>query len=120
MSRFVILEHDQPVLHWDLMLEAGNVLRTWRLAEAPEAGKRVAAEASFDHRLLYLDYEGPISGGRGAVTRWDSGTYEGELPPAGDVELQLQGVRLCGRAVLQHVEGAAWSFTVEAKSSAGA
>ena len=27
MPRYVILEHDHPVLHWDLMLEAGGVLQ---------------------------------------------------------------------------------------------
>jgi hypothetical protein len=69
MPRFVILEHDHPELHWDFMLEAGAVLRTWRLAAPPALGQVVAAAASFDHRLLYLDYEGPVSGGRGTVRR---------------------------------------------------
>src|SRR5205807_395991 len=43
MPRFVILEHDHPELHWDLMLEAGPVLRTWRLAAPPQPGRAVAA-----------------------------------------------------------------------------
>src|SRR4051794_8490712 len=55
MPRFVILEHDHPVLHWDFMLEVGDVLRTWRLAAPPAAGMTVPAEPSFDHRKLYLD-----------------------------------------------------------------
>ena len=77
MSRYVILEHDHPSRHWDLMLESGEVLRTWRLASCPVAGASVAAEAAPDHRRLYLDYEGPISGGRGHVFRWDSGSSSG-------------------------------------------
>ena len=28
-----------------------------------------------DHRLTYLDYEGPITGGRGSVTTQAAGTY---------------------------------------------
>src|ERR1700704_4821039 len=77
MPRFVILEHDHPVLHWDLMLEAGTALRTWRLARAPSApGEVIDALALPDHRLFYLDYEGPVSGGRGVVKRWDAGEYE--------------------------------------------
>ena len=36
------------------------------------------AEVLPDHRLAYLDYEGPISGDRGSVTRWDRGTYDVE------------------------------------------
>src|SRR5204862_462785 len=75
MPRFVILEHDHPERHWDFMLEAGPVLRTWRLAKAPDAtGIRIAAQPLGDHRALYLDYEGPLSGARGTVTRWDGAT----------------------------------------------
>ena len=44
MPRFVILEHDHPVVHWDLMLEAGEALRTWRLAAPP--GKAAITSAT--------------------------------------------------------------------------
>ena len=76
MPRFVILEHDHPVRHFDLMLETGSILRTWRLVEPPQPGKWVVAEPSFDHRVLYLDYEGPVSGDRGNVKRLLAGTFE--------------------------------------------
>jgi hypothetical protein len=76
MPRFVVLEHDHPVLHWDLMLECGQVLRTWRLAEPPAPGKTIRAEALADHRLHYLDYEGSVSGDRGSVKRHLRGTYD--------------------------------------------
>jgi hypothetical protein len=111
VPRYVILEHDHPHLHWDLMLEAGDVLRTWRLAEAPAPGRRVAAEATSDHRLIYLDYEGPVSGGRGAVTVWDRGTYE--LPADGPdgLVLRLSGGRLEGTARLDR-HGWGWEFVV--------
>ena len=52
MARFAILEHDWPARHWDFLLEAGSVLRAWRLLEEPELGKSIAAEANFDHRLI--------------------------------------------------------------------
>src|SRR5947209_8228766 len=77
MPRFVILEHDHPTLHWDLMLETGPVLKTWRLGKPPElAGERIEMMPIGDHRLFYLDYEGHVSGGRGTVRRWDRGEYE--------------------------------------------
>ncbi len=57
------------------MLEQGRALQTWALASAPKRGRRVNARSLPDHRLMYLDYEGPISGDRGYVTRWDCGTY---------------------------------------------
>ncbi|MCI0457365.1 MAG: hypothetical protein L0Z62_10385 [Gemmataceae bacterium] len=116
MPRFVILEHDHPERHWDLLLEAGEVLRTWRLMEAPRVGSAVRAEPSFDHRTLYLDYEGPISGGRGTVVAWDRGTFEAEsglLEPGRTLlTVRLQGERLCGVATLARDEAGEWSFRV--------
>ncbi len=78
MSRFVILRHELPGperggVHWDFMLEQGTVLRTWALALEPNSATQIAADALVDHRLAYLDYEGPISGDRGQVTQWDIG-----------------------------------------------
>ena len=76
MPRFVILRHDAPQgLHFDLLLEASGVLRTWALPQPPDSGVEMECEALPDHRMAYLDYEGPVSGGRGTVDRWDWGTY---------------------------------------------
>ena len=106
MPRFVILEHDSPGgLHWDLMLEQGGVLLTWALSEPPQAARNVPAEALSDHRLAYLDYEGPISGGRGSVTRWDQGTYELEHRSDDELAVVLAGRRLAGRATLSRPPG---------------
>jgi hypothetical protein len=102
MPRFVILEHDHPHRHWDLMLEAGSVLRTWRLDAPPVLGQTVGAEATFDHRPLYLDYEGPVSGGRGAVSRWDSGTFAWIDDRPERIEVRLLGGRCRGRALLEN------------------
>src|ERR1700704_2199195 len=103
MPRFVILEHDHPELHWDLMLEVGPVLKTWRLAKAPaEKGERIDAVPVGDHRAFYLDYEGPVSGGRGQVTTWDKGTYESlaaEVGPA--FHIVLEGQHVQGSAVME-------------------
>jgi hypothetical protein len=106
MPRFVILEHDHPLLHWDLMLESGSVLRTWRLAEPPSEGE-VMAESSFDHRLLYLDYEGPISGNRGVVRRWDHGVYRLEEEHEDRLILVFEGERVRGRRTLEE-RGGSW------------
>jgi hypothetical protein len=100
MPRFVLLYHECPTgyvrpSHWDLMLEAGDVLETWALAALPRdwhpahaqtvvryptcpplaSGNTVSAEHLAAHRLAYLDYDGPISGGRGEVVRVAAGTY---------------------------------------------
>jgi hypothetical protein len=109
--RFVILTHDHPFLHWDLMLEREGVLRTWRLLAEPVSGGMSPAEPLADHRAAYLDYEGPVSGGRGAVVRWDRGTYEIVSEIDDDLRITLHGTRLQGRATLTvGPSGTVWSF----------
>jgi DNA polymerase Ligase (LigD) len=110
MPHFVILEHDHPFLHWDLMLESGSALRSWRLLQRPEPGQAVAAEPLGDHRIFYLDYEGPVGGGRGTVVRWDSGTFEWCEQAPDRLVLQLTGQILHGRAVLWRAAPERWSF----------
>jgi hypothetical protein len=113
MPRYVILEHDHPCLHWDLMLEEGEVLRTWRLAQPPRAGVAIAAVDIFRHRKFYLDYEGPVSGNRGHVRRWDSGTYLAILGTPIRMVLELSGKRLQGHAHLTHVLADQWEFQLD-------
>lgn len=97
MPRYVILEHDHPILHWDLMLDTENGLRTWRLAAPPQPCVIIEAQLLGIHRRAYLDYEGPVSGGRGTVRRWDSGDYTVEIESAESLEITLEGSRCHGR-----------------------
>ncbi len=87
MLHWVLLWHECPPdyrdgSHWDLMLERERVaderrLATWSLSELPAGWPGAAADGSTevdavslaDHRAAYLKYEGPISGGRGVVSR---------------------------------------------------
>jgi hypothetical protein len=106
MPRYVILRHETPPhsarpLHWDLMLEAGNVLRTWALTCEPAVGVVIAAQALPDHRLDYLMYEGPVSRHRGVVTRWDAGTFRTLKESPERIEFALCGVRLQATALLE-------------------
>jgi hypothetical protein len=111
VPRFAILAHDWPTPHWDLLLEVGPVLRAWRLLAEPTVGTTVPAQPNYDHRLLYLDYEGPLSGDRGRVTRWDAGTYDGELHDEWTVI--VRGMRLTGRATMRRT-ASGWEFTTTA------
>lgn len=97
MPHFAILTHDHPFPHWDFLLEDGPACRTWRLLEEPAAGRSVPAEPIADHRLHYLTYEGPVSGGRGTVARWDAGTFEWIASEPDRVEVELAGAQLRGR-----------------------
>jgi hypothetical protein len=103
MPRFVILTHDWPFLHWDLMLEADAALRTWRLLEEPGPGRSVPAEPLPDHRRAYLDYEGPVSGDRGTVARWDAGEFTWTEEADRALRLHLHGTRLSGPVIIRSV-----------------
>jgi hypothetical protein len=104
MPRFVVLRHEGAPgreLHWDLMLEEGDVLRAWALANEPGPGATSCrAERLPDHRPLYLNYEGEVSGGRGTVTRMDAGVYTPGQTGNQRVIVKLNGVRLRGTATL--------------------
>ena len=111
MPRFVLLRHECPPefekpSHWDFMLESDGVLRTWELRQLPQTWARVWGENCTDkavplvqladHRLAYLDFEGPLSGDRGRVARWDYGTYQVFDASTHRLEIRLAGQRLTG------------------------
>src|SRR5262245_49844371 len=101
MPRFVVLIHDYPQPHWDFMLEKEARLRTWRLDRAPDGAGPIKAAPLADHRLEYLDYEGPVSGNRGSVRRFDRGEYT-FIEEAGErLEVELKGKALHGKAVIE-------------------
>jgi hypothetical protein len=101
MPRFVILIHDHPTLHWDFMLEKEANLRTWRLARPPGEAGPIDAEHLADHRLAYLEYEGPLSGNRGSVRRFDGGEYTLVEDADDSVVVELRGSVIKGRAALK-------------------
>ena len=77
--RYVVLHHvgiDVP--HFDIMLEREPAdspgLRTFRSPAWPIESETPLTELP-DHRRAYLDYEGPVSGDRGSVTRVEAGEY---------------------------------------------
>jgi hypothetical protein len=98
------------------MLEHGASLATWALPQAPDTAAEMTAPRLPDHRLAYLDYEGPVSGGRGTVSRWDQGTYRTEHQTDDQWIVTLQGQRLPGRVVLDRLPGEenSWRFALVA------
>ncbi|HSG70363.1 MAG TPA: DNA polymerase ligase N-terminal domain-containing protein [Planctomycetaceae bacterium] len=98
---FVILEHDHPFIHWDFMFEEGDSLRSWRLLQEPIFEQWIDAEPLPRHRKHYLDYEGPVSGNRGQVTRWDFGTCQVNELQEEKISLILNGSRLSAKVTLE-------------------
>lgn len=104
MPRFVVLEHRRNGTHWDLMLQGERDLRTWALDAPPSPGVDIPACELAPHRLLYLDYEGPISADRGEVRRVAAGTFEVVGWSAGKVVARLDGPQLSGLLTLARAE----------------
>ena len=100
-SRFVVQEHTTPEgVHWDLMLEKGDVLTTFRLEQPPRAalGRAVRAVKIFDHPPRFLTYEGPVQKGTGSVRIVDRGTC------------CLSDEILQGGFTLARIEGTSWQL----------
>ncbi len=97
VPRFALLIHDSPRgLHYDFFLEAGEALKTWSLPRLPEPGLEILCDALSDHRPIYLEYEGPISGDRGTVARWDQGMYSVDQWTEDEIIVKLAGGKLAG------------------------
>ncbi len=91
------------------MLDIGGALRTWRLPAIPYTGEMIAEQLA-DHRLAYLDYEGPVSGARGAVKRWDRGTYRVEASADDSLDISIMGERIQGRVRMTRGVAASWQL----------
>jgi hypothetical protein len=118
MPRFVLLRHECPPgfdapSHWDFMLEDGAALLTWRLGTLPVAGGApVAAERLGDHRLAYLDYEGPLSGNRGEVRRVDAGEFRWVERSELRLRIVLRGTSLVGELAGERGDDGQWRLTL--------
>jgi hypothetical protein len=101
MPRFTISHHtgSKDGDHYDLMLEFGDGLRTWRLVNTAFQAFQVARQIK-DHRKSYLDFEGEISGERGRVKIWDTGNYSIDEWKDDRIQVALVGRSLKTRLIL--------------------
>lgn len=106
MPTFVVLEHIWAGVHYDVMLEdvALGSLRTWAVEVPLTPGVDLPARELAAHRLVYLDYEGPISGDRGSVRRLDRGTFIPQIWREDLVEVILSGDVYRGEVAFRSVD----------------
>jgi len=100
MNRFVIHKHTQGnEVHWDLMIEAGDTLKTWRLDAPPEklATQKTKATSIFDHDKKFLTYQGPVNNGKGTVEIADEGNCTIKSVAKDDTKIDFQGRILKGK-----------------------
>jgi hypothetical protein len=129
MARYVLLRHDCPPGyekpgHWDFMLEVGDVLWTWELRALPASWQRALGAAGIpehdelnvtrlaDHRRAYLDFEGPLSGDRGVVTRIAGGKFELLKTQALRVVVKLSGDFVGTVELAQTSHPDQWTMTI--------
>ncbi len=130
-GRFVLLKHSVPETfrqatgrgdHFDLMLESSpeSALWTWAMDKNVFDGdggfSRCQADRLPDHRRIYLNFEGAVSGGRGSVKQIGSGTFS---VLESSVGLTLAIVSGCddvaGELVLTQSENNVWSLEFQRK-----
>lgn len=109
MPRFVVLSHDWPTPHLDLLVERDGTLKAWRLPVEFTPAESCPVEPNADHRVIYLNYEGPVSGERGTVARWDEGEAEWEVVEPDRVAVRFHGQRLKGRYEIAR-RGGGWEW----------
>ncbi len=102
--RFVIQRHErqgEPV-HWDLMLESGRALETYRVGVPPEELSKGPVEMVriLDHPLKFLSYQGSVNKGKGSVEIADSGVYRILARDEEQQMLEFAGDILKGKFVL--------------------
>ena len=114
--RFVLLEHVRDGVHWDFMLERDGTLATWAIESKIVSNVDLIATKLPDHRIAYLDYEGPISGHRGTVKRVASGSYLVHEWGEQRVSVTLLGGQLSGEVELSRAGGEdGWVFRLVGK-----
>ena len=86
----------------------------WALEQTWRSSDSILGTRLKDHRLAYLDYEGPLSDGRGMVARVDHGVVEWLHQSADELEARLVGDAWQGTIRLTRIdeERDEWRITI--------
>lgn len=106
-----MLRHeDREGVHYDLMIDTGESLTTWKCPKPPESARDSPLDCRRigDHRRLYLDYEGPISGDRGEVRRHDRGRCVISESSMDCWKVEFFGQRMMGKFHLSRETNDVW------------
>ncbi len=112
-SRFVVQLHDATTLHFDLRIQAGDVLRSWAVPKGPSLDptvRRLAVPVE-DHSLDAGEFEGVYPDARrgsGAVIIWDEGTADITRDEPGHLSFVAHGSKLRGGFALTRTGQRRW------------
>lgn len=112
-QQFVILEHQTPDgVHWDVMIQYGDVLWTWRMdCFPPNLTVPLPLEKIADHPLRFLTYEGPVQNRTGQVRRMDEGFYYPTRQTDNSLTVHFFGRHLSGIYQLDNIKNTHWLLT---------
>ena len=100
--------------HYDLMIDEGDTLATWRVSLEGMArligGDTAGATKIADHRREYLSYEGPVSCDRGMVKIMDSGECEMADHSDSARRYRMKGKELRGTMSISLLHGDRWEI----------
>ena len=118
MRSMVLLRHEMAdgTRHFDWLIDPGSprALLTFRVAEPIHTGdsRAFVAEMIRDHRRMYLDFEGPIPGGRGRIVRVARGSLVALGEHQGRVVIRGSLGALAGVFVGRRADAPWWRFAV--------
>ena len=115
LSDFVIQEHQTPDgVHWDLMLQEGDTLRTWRMNSPPRTVDAIAMplERIHDHPLRFLTYEGPVQNNTSRIHIVERGRFKRIAQTPSQWSVVFDGVNLKGPFLLRQTNTpTAWALS---------
>lgn len=112
LLRHTLLDGDEH-LDWFLERRPGESrLLAFRLRDRPDRPGALLAQQLPDHRRAYLEYEGPLTLGRGVVARLDAGDCQ--VSQVGPDALRVRFRFRSGwfEAMGRRLEADSWEFSV--------
>jgi hypothetical protein len=107
--KFVIHHHRTEDIHFDFMIDNGKELETWQITEDRMEqfirGEEIPAKLIPPHRREYLEYEGPVSKGRGRVEIYDRGECRIISRKGSFLSFMLKGKKFIGKIEIKKTAG---------------
>ena len=113
-TNFVIQRHvREDDLHWDLMIEKENTLKTWRINLHVDnlPNSTTPAEQIFDHETRFLTYTGPVNKGTGSVNIEDKGICNIATWNSNSIKGEFTGAKLQSKFTLTRNSETRWELT---------
>ena len=111
---YSIIKHsiNDQNFHYDFLIKNNDILECWQFQKLPcfDSDLSLTCKKIFDHRLIYLTYEGEISNNRGAVMLIENGFFDIQIQQANLIKFKSQSKILTGTFKLELVSEDTWKL----------